>query len=376
MLQLYFDYNATTPLAPQVKEILIESLSADYKNPSSAHREGRLAKRKIDESREKIAFLLGCQEEEIVFTSGATEGNNAVLHLVGEQNKRKTIVTTETEHDSVLKPLEFLKTKGFQVKTVYVNSKGETDLNEWKKLIDDQTALVSLMAVNNETGFIFPVQEVAEIAHNKGALFHTDSACAVGKIPLSFSQIDADFLTLSACKCYGPKGMGALIIKKGAPFIPWFKGGAHERGRRAGTLNVSGIAGLALALDFSLSDLKQETERQKRLRDKLKTGLKNIDRNVIFHESDHQLPGTLHLAFPGLLGHTLLANLDLEGVSASFGSACQSGSLEVSRVLLAMGVDEKEAAGSIRLSFGRMTTEGEIEDLLKVFETVLRRMQT
>lgn len=378
MPRLYFDYNAATPLAPEVSEILIKAYKDDIKNPSSVHQEGRHARKSLEQARARIASLLNCIPDEVYFTSGATEGNNAVLFSTWQtrEESRNKIVTTEVEHDSILKPLSELQKKGVKVEFVPVNVRGETDLQAWQKALDDKTFLVSLMLANNETGMLFPVKEVSHLAHSYGALFHTDSACAVGKIPLSFHDLGVDFFVFSAGKFYGPRGVGGMLVKKGVPFSPLIFGGAQERGFRAGTVNVAGLLGLQTALEYSLGDIDNEILRQTRLRDKIKQGLLSLMPGVSFHEGGelNQLPGTINMAFPEFSGQTLIANLDLEGVSASFGSACHSGALEVSRVILAMGVRACEAAGSIRLSFGKMTTEEDVDGLIKAFRKVIRRM--
>lgn len=376
--RLYFDYNATTPLAPSVREALWVVLRDDMKNPSSVHAEGRQAKKIMEESREKFAREMDCLPDEIVFTGGATEANNAVFESVWETRPadRNKIVTTLIEHDSVVKPLERLQKKGAVVETVTVNRQGEIDLAEFRSKIDSGTLLVSVMAANNETGVLFPIQKLSAIAHEQGAIFHTDAACAVGKTAVYFGEIDADFLTLAAHKFYGPKGVGALLVQKRAKFKPVFLGGLQETGYRAGTENLACIVGMAAALSFSTAGLDEENHRLCRLRKRLKERLWHIDPSVVFHENQSaQLPGTLNAAFSGLSGQTLLANLDLEGVAASHGSACQSGSLEISRILLAMGIPGEEVASSIRLSFGRMTTEEEVNGLLEIMKRVIGRMR-
>ncbi|MBI4411594.1 MAG: cysteine desulfurase [Deltaproteobacteria bacterium] len=383
MPRLYFDYNATTPLAPSVRQALQVALERNIKNPSSVHAEGREAKRLLDDCRRKTSGLLGCLPEEVCFLSGATEANNTVISSVWESRSqdrksqgRSKIVTLLVEHDSIVRSLEQFQKKGATVEVVGVNRYGDLDQEALERAVDERTLLVALMASNNETGIQFPVEKVCHLAHERGALFHTDVACTVGKAPFDFGRCGADFASLSAHKFYGPKGIGALLIRRGTKFSPVLVGGAQEFSRRAGTENLFGILGLSEALDFSLHGLERENERLTSLRRWLKEELLRLYEWVVFHEHPtRQLPGALNVAFPGFSGQTLLANLDLEGVAASHGSACQSGSLEVSRVLLAMGIPEEEALGSIRLSFGRMTTEGEVQELLEIMKRVLRRMK-
>ncbi|MDO8519694.1 MAG: cysteine desulfurase family protein [Deltaproteobacteria bacterium] len=373
MSRLYFDYNATTPLPAAVSEALAHALRQDWKNPSSVHQEGREARKILEAARERIALQLGSLESEIILTSGATEANNAVFHSVweGRTEGRNRIVTTAVEHESVVRPLSALAKKGADVRFLSVNAKGELNPEELDEVLR-QTLLLSVMMANNETGILFPIKKLAEKAHAKGILFHTDAVCAGGKIPLSFSELGVDFLTLSGHKFYSPKGAGLLLVKEGTDFHPQILGGPQERGRRAGTENLIGTLGLAASLDFALKGIDEENVRLFALRDRLKKGLSERIPGVVFNENGaNQLSGTLSASFPGHSGQTLLARLDLEGVAVSYGAACSSGSLEVSRVLLAMGIPEKRAASSIRISFGRLTTGEEVDRLLEIFRKIL-----
>lgn len=378
MQRFYFDYNATTPLAPEVINCLHEFISFDLKNPSSIHKEGREAHKRLEEARGQLAHHLGANPEEVIFNSGTTEGNNTVFTSVWEQrplHKNKIIITT-IEHDAVLKPLEALKKKGLDIQFLPVNAQGEISLTDYDQLLDEKTLLVSVMLANNETGMIFPVQKLAQKAHQKGILFHTDAACAIGKMKVSFSELGVDFLTLSGHKFYAPKGGGAILRRRKTFLYPILHGGNQEDALRAGTENILGILGMSQGLNYALKNIENELARQKELRAYLKKGLLAIDSSVVFHESiTDQLPGTLHVGFKGISGQTLLANLDLEGAAASFGSACHSGSLEVSRVILALGIPEEEAFGSLRFSFGKMTTGEDVAGLLKIMDKVLGRMQ-
>lgn len=375
-MRVYFDYNATTPLAPGVLEVMMDAM--DLKNPSSPHKEGREARNLLEETRGRAANYLDCRTDEIYWTSGATEANNTVLEgcWVKKGSLRNKILITAVEHESVEKPAAKLRKMGAELHFIPVNREGEVDLQAYSSLLDDRTLLVCGMLANNETGVVYPVREMAKMAHARGALFHADAACAVGKIPFSFANLEADLLSFSAHKFYGPKGVGALLIRKGISPEPLFIGGPQERGLRAGTENISGAVGLAAALSFALENMDEENHRLFLLRNKIKRGLQSLDYEIVFHEHrSWQLPGTLNVAFLGISGQTLLAHLDLEGASVSYGAACSSGSLEPSRVLLAMGVPEPEAASSIRISFGRMTTDEEVTALLRIFEKVLRKMR-
>lgn len=377
MRRFYLDYNASTPLAPCVRKSLTDALHADLKNPSSIHEEGRKARREIESARAGIARLLDCRENEICFTSGATEANNMVFHSAWEtrQAGRSKIVATSVEHPSVKKPIERLREKGAEVCLLPVDSRGEISPSELERIIDDRTQLVSVMTANNETGIVFPIRHIVSVAKKNGALFHTDAACAVGKMNLSFADLGADFLSLSGHKFYAPKGTGALVVRSGVPLIPLVSGGPQEMEKRGGTENVMGIIGLSAGLDFAMENFPAESDRLWKLRERLKNGLSGLDCRVIFHENAvNQLPGTLNVAFEGIPGRTLQAMLDLEGAAVSYGTACSSGTAEVSRVLPAMGFTEKEAAESIRISFGKMTTEDDVDEFLEIVRMTVLKM--
>lgn len=368
MQRYYFDYNATAPLAFPI--------APPFFNPSSMHFFGRAAERALNIAREKITQSLDCLSDEVIFTSGATEGNNTVMRSAWKtrQPGQNILITTKLEHDSVLKPAEYLEKEGAQIRYLKVGKQGKIDCAELESLLDDQVFLVSVMTANNEVGLLFPIDELAACVHKKGILFHTDAACALGKMPLSFQKLGVDFLTSSGHKFHSSKGIGLLLVRRGAPFSPLIVGGGQQAGFRGGTENIEGVVGLAAALEFSCQNQLVEEERQKRLRQKWCEGLKRFFPALQLHEGKKQLPGTLHIGFPGISGQTLVAALDLEGVAVSFGSACHSGTQEVSRVLLALGYPEMEAASSIRISFGRMTTDEDVEGALKVFKKVLARM--
>lgn len=379
MSRLYFDYNATTPIPTELQNKLAEIIKFDHKNPSSTHADGRKAKALLEEARHSIATYLGCVASEIIFTSGATESNNLLIQSVWEHRDphRDKIICSSVEHDAVREPLEYLqKHKGATVQEIEVDQKGQINLDQLRDCLDEETLLVSVMMANNETGMIFPIHEISQMAHEMGALMHSDAACAIGKMPLNFNDLSLDFCSFSGHKVYGPKGLGVLLIKKASSLAPLLLGGAQEQGKRAGTENIWGIFGLREGLDFAFHNFEEELLRQKKLRDHFLSALKEFDSGIKIHQSETaQLANTINLFIPGVRGQTLLARLDLEGVSASFGSACHSGSLEVSRILLALDYDLEECASSIRLSFGKLTTEEEIKNLIQIFKRVLPELR-
>lgn len=378
MNRLYFDYNATTPLAQPVKEYLHQLINDDIKNPSSIHWEGQMARNKIQEARDTIATLLNCSSHELCFTSGATETHNILFKALWENRPsgRNKIIMSSVEHDSVIKPLEGLQEKGAILEVIPVNRYGEIDWKKYYDAIDEETFFVSIMVANNETGILFPVQALADYAHQFGALFHTDVSCALGKIPFNFKKCGVDFASFSGHKFYAPKGIGGLVIRQGIDLPSLILGGPQERGVRAGTENILGILAMALALEYACQNMEEEANRLQKLRHQIINGLSRLDASIIVHDNTAaQLPGTLNIAFPYLDGQTLLVHLDLEGVAASHGSACHSGSQEISHVLLSMDIPEPEAKSSIRLSFGRMTNQEEVDQLLSVFRKVLTQMR-
>lgn len=379
MDRIYLDYNASTPLAPAVKKVLSQAIGNSYKNPSSLHHEGQVARARVEEARSMIAGLLGAEDQEVCFTSGATEAHNFLFKSLWAQRPKGkgTIITTAVEHDSVIKPLAYLQSQGAELCILSVNGRGELDSQEIAKVLDERTLCVSTMLANNETGIIFPVQELAGLAHAQGAFFHTDVACAVGKTPINFKTLGADFLSFSGQKFYAPPGTGALVLRKDALTIkPDLLGGPQERGRRAGTENVLGILAFEQALAFVCDGMEAENSRLLDMRNRLKNGIKTIDPAAIFYENPaQQLAGTLNVYFPGIKGRLLVTRLDLEGLAVSFGSACHAGVVEASRVLLNMGVGREAAEGAIRLSFGRMTTADEIDSALQILTKVVKELK-
>lgn len=366
MKRLYLDYNATAPLAPGLKEQLLEWVETDPKNPVSVHQDGQAAGQFVEGARRKIVQLLGGRpKDRLIFTSGGTESNNTILHSAFlNRGERNQLLLSPIEHSCVYNFAKFLKSQyGIELNWIKVNRKGEIDLEDYaSKLKSQKVFLVSMMLANNETGFLFPIQKMAEIARKKDILFHTDAVCAVGKIPISFDELGVDFLSFSSHKFGGLKGTGGILMKEKTKLTPYLYGGTHEFGKRAGTHNVFGILASAYALVTWSKDLSNEGTREMKLRESLKEKIRVAYPEAIFIESKNNLPQSLSASFVGVSGNLLLTNLDLEGVSASYGSACASGALEISHVMRNLELPLDEAKAVLRFSFGRDTTEDMIED--------------
>ena len=377
---VYLDYNATTPLHPVVKNTMITDLEL-YANASSMHEAGRKARAKVESSRTAIARLIGAgsDPEQIIFTSGGSESNNTVFatmfHL-GRKGKRRGIVTTAIEHPCVLNAAKWLEAEGFPVTFIGVDNHGRINIEELKAAVGPETLLVSVMAANNEIGTIQDMPEVSRIAKASGALVHTDATQAVGKVPVDVDSWGVDYLTMSCHKLYGPKGIGALYLRKGAPLEPLIRGGHQEHGHRAGTYNNLGIFGFGTAAELALAELPAYAARVTALRNRLRDGIsKKIPKVRINGHPVMVLPNTLNVSFPGAEGESILLYLDLAGIHVSTGSACASGSLEPSHVLLATGVGPELAHGSIRFSLGRDTTETEIDYVLEQLPPIIARLR-
>ncbi len=367
MKTVYLDNNATTMVAPEVFEAMRPFFTDRYGNPSSMHSFGGNVAREVTRARGILAELLGAIPQEIVFTSGGTESDStAILSALATLPERREIVTTRVEHPAVLNLCKHLaRFKGYTVRWLSVDREGMLDMDEVRSKITDQTAVVSVMWANNETGVIFPVQEIAEIAAERGALMHSDGVQAVGKIPLNLSSTDVNFLALSGHKFHGPKGVGALYVKKGTRFSPFIIGGHQEADRRGGTTNVPAVIGIGEAARLALSNLHEENERVRALRDRLQAGLlQTIPSAVVNGNHDSRLPNTLNIGFEFVEGEAILMRMDDKGICASSGSACTSGSLEPSHVLRAMGVPFTAVHGSIRFSLSRYNTEKEIAHVI------------
>jgi len=373
---IYLDNNATSKIDEDVFAAMLPYLSIYYGNPSSMHTFGGQVGRAVREARGQVASLLGAEESEIIFTSCGTEGDNAAIWAaLKAQPKKKQIITTEVEHPAVLNLCQKLEKEGYTVTYLSVDKEGQLDLDELQAAITGSTAVVSVMYANNETGVVFPIEEIGQIVKEYGALFHVDAVQAVGKLPLDMKTSTIDMLTLSGHKIHAPKGIGALYVRKGVRFRPYLVGGHQERGRRGGTENVPAIVALGQAAALAEQHLAGIAEEQ-RLRDKLEEGiLSTIANTVVNGTRAHRLPNTTNIGFKYIEGEAILLSLDQYGVCASSGSACTSGSLEPSHVLRALGLPYTLLHGSIRFSLSRFTTEEEIDRVLEVMPPIINRLR-
>ncbi|ELS00717.1 cysteine desulfurase NifS [Xenococcus sp. PCC 7305] len=373
---IYLDNNATTKIDDDVLAAMLPYLSIYYGNPSSMHTFGGQVGRAVRQARSQVASLLGAEDSEIIFTSCGTEGDNAaILAALKAQPKRKHIITTEVEHPAILNLCRKLERDGYTVTYLSVNEQGQLDLDELEASLTGNTAVVSVMYANNETGVIFPIEQIGQIVKEYGALFHVDAVQAVGKIPLDMKTSTIDMLTLSGHKIHAPKGIGALYVRKGVRFRPLLVGGHQERGRRGGTENVAGIVALGEAAKLAEQHLAGVAWEQQ-LRDKLERGiLSSIPNTVINGDPVNRLPNTTNIGFKYIEGEAILLSLDQYDICASSGSACTSGSLEPSHVLRALGLPYSVLHGSIRFSLSRYTTEAEIDRVLEVLPSIINRLR-
>ncbi|ASQ91294.1 cysteine desulfurase NifS [Prosthecochloris sp. GSB1] len=381
--RIYLDHNATTPLHPEVKKEMIEAMEM-FGNPSSMHAYGREAKANVEHARGIVAGMIGAHEDEMVFVGSGSEANNTVLSLFACASNlcipgfkaRQTIVTSSIEHPCVLETSQCLAHRGTTVKLLDVDRFGRIDMDQLKEYLTDDVGLVSVMTANNEIGTVQDIAEISRLAHENGSMMHTDAVQAFGKLPLDVDDLGVDFLTMSAHKIYGPKGIGALYVRKGTPYCPFIRGGHQEKGRRAGTENTLGIMGLAKAVEMRALEMEEEAKRLAGMKERLRSGLEESVEGVFFNgHPTFNMPNTLNVSFPGAEGEAILLYLDLEGIAVSTGSACASGSLDPSHVLLATGSDAERAHGSIRLSLGRETTMEEIEYVLDVLPGVISKIR-
>lgn len=379
MRKIYMDYNATTPLHPEALDAMLPFLKDNFGNPSSIHWAGRGVKKYIDEAREKVANLLNTDLSEIVFTGGGSEGDNLAIKGVANVLKKKSnhIITTQVEHPAVLTTCQYMEKRGCKVTYLPVDHDGMIDLDELRDSITNKTVLISIMYANNETGTLFPIKEIGEIAADNGIIFHTDAVQAVGKIPIDVKDLKVDLLSLSGHKLYGPKGIGCLYVKKGTSLVPLIHGGHQEGGRRAGTENIPSIVGLGKACEIATRDMGSQLKHITKLRDSLYEGIiDKLDHVRLNGHPVNRIPNTLNLSFEFIEGESLLVNLDLEGVAVSSGSACTSGSLKPSPVLMAMGLTPEIAQGSIRFSLGWDNTEEDIEYVIGVLPEIVNRLRS
>ncbi|MBL6763535.1 MAG: cysteine desulfurase NifS [Verrucomicrobiae bacterium] len=373
----YFDNNATTRIAPEVTESMMPFLTDLWGNASSAYRFGADVARAIRRGRERVAELVNAEPEEIVFTSCGTESNNAAWQaaLLTQPNRRH-IITTAVEHSANMKFGEHLQRRGYEVTFLPVEPDGSLDLHLLEKTIRPETALVSTMWANNETGVVFPIEEITAICHSRGALFHTDAVQVAGKLPIDVRLTHVDYLSLSAHKLHAPKGIGCLFVRRGAPYTPYVVGGGQERGQRGGTENVPYIVGFGTAADLAAKHLNDENTRVRALRDRLEnTILQKIPRTSRNGAKALRLPNTCNLAFHGVEAEALLLMLDQAGICAATGSACKTGSIEPSHVLTAMGLPATLAKASLRLSLGLYNTDADVDYLLEKLPPIIARLR-
>jgi cysteine desulfurase len=380
MKRVYLDHAATTPVRPEVAEAMAPYLTDAYGNPSSIHSFGQEAKAALDNARDTLAQALGAEPAEITFTGGGSEADNLALHgvLIANQARGKHFITTMVEHEAVLKTAEFMEKMGWRVTRLPVDEYGRVAPSQVAEAITDDTVLVSVMHANNEVGTILPIAQISQVAHNRGALMHTDAVQSFGQLPVDVDTLGVDLLSLSAHKIYGPKGVGALYVRRGTPIEALIHGGGQERERRSGTENVAGIVGFAEATRLMLQERDFQAERQRSLRDRwIEKALQILPKAKLNGHPTERLPNNINISVEGVEGEAMLLGLDLAGVAASSGSACASGSIEPSHVLLAMGIGPERVRSALRLTLGRSTTEEDLAyalDTLKKTATRLREM--
>lgn len=378
MRKVYFDHNATTPVHPEVAEAARPFLGELFGNPSSIHYAGREVRKAVEDAREEIAAFYGCRPLEIVFVSSGTESDNLALKGVAylEGNRGKHIVTSQVEHPAVLNTCHFLESRGFRVTYVPVNRQGIVEPESVRRAIGPDTVLVSIMASNNETGCLMPIGEIGEIARKAGALMHTDAVQATGKVPLDWETLPVDLLSFSGHKINGLKGSGGLIVRKGLEIAPVLQGGHQERGLRGGTENVIGIVAMGKAFSLLRKNMAAEVAEVRRLRDSLERALfDRIPDLVLNGHPTLRMPNTVNISFRFVEGEALLLNLDMMGIACSSGSACTSGSLESSPVLLAMGADPTDSQGALRFSLGYGNTDDDVSYAVDAIEKVVDKLR-
>lgn len=378
MNPIYLDNNATTACDPAVVEAMLPFFTEQFGNPSSMHSFGNKVAHALKEARGRVQALLGAEHEsEIVFTSCGTESDStAILSALKAQSGRNQIITTAVEHPAILTLCDYLEKEGVVVHRLGVDKKGRLDLDEYRSLLSPRTAIVSVMWANNETGTIFPVETMAEMARSVGAMFHTDAVQAVGKIAIDLKSTKIDMLSLSGHKLHAPKGVGVLYLRRNTRFRPLLRGGHQERGRRSGTENSASIVGLGVAAKQALEHMAYENTEVKRLRDRLEAGiLPRVPRSFVTGDTANRLPNTANIAFEFVEGEAILMLLNRQGIAASSGSACTSGSLEPSHVMRAMGIPYTAAHGTIRFSLSRYTTEAEIDRVIEAVPPIIAQLR-
>lgn len=378
MKKVYLDHSATTQVRKEVAELVLEYMVDKFGNPSSIHSFGREAKKALDEAREKVATLIGAEAKEIFFTSGGTESNNIAIQGAAFANMKngKHIITSSIEHHAIMDPCKYLEKLGFEVTYLPVDDQGIIRVEELEKAIKPETILISIMHVNNEIGTIQEISSMAKIAKEKGILFHTDAVQSLGKIPVDVEELGVDMLSGSSHKIYGPKGVGILYVRKGVKLNNIMFGGAQERKKRPGTENLSGIVGFGLATELAGKEMDQEIARLTNLRDMLINGiLENIPNTRLNGHPEKRIASNVNVSIEFIEGESLLLSLDMRGIGASSGSACTSGSLDPSHVLLAMGLSHEIAHGSLRMTLGRENTQEDVDYVLEVLPQIVDRLR-
>ncbi|WP_058486218.1 cysteine desulfurase NifS [Defluviitalea phaphyphila] len=378
MQKIYFDNAATTSMKKEVIDAMMPYFTESFGNPSSIYEIARENKKALDESRDKIAKLLGADSKEIYFTSGGTESDNWAIKGIADvyKDKGNHIITSSIEHHAVLHTCEYLEKNGFEVTYLPVDEYGQVNPKDVEKAIKDNTILITIMYANNEIGTIQPIEEIGKIAKEKGVIFHTDAVQAVGHIPVDVKKANVDLLSLSGHKFHGPKGVGALYIRKGIKIKPLLHGGAQERGRRGGTENVPGIVGLAKALELAVENMEENNKKMIELRDYIIKGVtEKIEHVKLNGHPTNRLPNNINFTFDFIEGESLLLLLDMKGIYASSGSACTSGSLDPSHVLLSIGLPHERAHGSLRITIGDENTKAEADYFLEVLPSIVQRLR-
>ncbi len=375
---IYLDHASTTPADPEVVSTMLPWYSESFGNPSTVYSLGVTSAHAVQQARDSIARSIGAESDEIYFTSGGTESDNwAVLGATEAQSKKgRHLVTSSIEHHAVLETMEYLEKRGYEITKVRVDGGGMVDPDDVRRALRPDTVLVSIMHANNEVGTIQPIAEIGKITREAGVLFHTDAVQSAGKIPLDVNELGVDMLSMSGHKFYGPKGVGLMYVRKKTHISPLLHGGGQERGRRAGTHNVPGIVGIAKALELASGRMAEDAAREAGLRDRLWAGLQaNIEAIYLNGDATHRLAGNLNVRLDGIEGESMILMLDMEGICVSSGSACTTGSLEPSHVLLALGIAQENAHGSLRVTLGRSTTSEDIDHFIAVFPPIVARLR-
>lgn len=378
MEKIYLDHSATTQTDPEVAKVMCDFMVNHFGNPASVHSFGREAKKHLEDARERVARCIGAEPSEIIFTSGGTEADNLAIRGAAYANRKKGnhIITSTIEHHAVLDTCKSLEKEGFKVTYIPVDEHGLVNVADVEKAITDETILITIMHANNEIGTIQPIKEIGALARERGILFHSDTVQTVGKIPVNVDELNLDMLSVSAHKFYGPKGVGCLYMRKGARVLPITFGGSQERNKRPGTVNVPGIVGFALAMEKAVNSLDEQIPYQTRLRDKLIKGImERVEHVRLNGHPTKRLPNNVNMSFEFIEGESLLLSLDMKGIAASSGSACTSGSLDPSHVLLAIGLPHEIAHGSVRMTLGKDNTEEQIDYVLEVLPEIVDRLR-